>query len=65
MDTVQLLVVNDGHDIPTEHRFSSAVLVTLAALLRRLALHVTQKHLRYLDYELASGQLLCGRFQRP
>ena len=58
MDTVQLLVVNDGHDTPTDHKFSSAVLVTLAALLRRLALHVTQKHLRYLDDELASGQLL-------
>ena len=58
MDTVQLLVVNDGHGTPTEHRFSSAVLVTLAALLRRLALHVTQKHLRYLDDEPASSQLL-------
>ena len=58
MDTVQLLVVNDGHGTPTHHRFSSAVLVTLAALLRQLALHVTQKHLRYLDDELASGQLL-------
>ena len=58
MDTVQLLVVNDGHDTSTDHKFSSAVLVTLAALLRRLALHVTQKHLRYLDDEPASGQLL-------
>ena len=56
-DAVTLLVVNDGHDTPTEHRFSSAVLVTLA-FLRRLALHETQKHLRYLDDELASGQLL-------
>ena len=58
MDTVKLLVVNDGHDISTDHKFSSAVLDTLAALLRRLALHVTQKHLRYLDDELESGQLL-------
>ena len=55
---VKLLVVNDGHDTSTDHKFSSAVLVTLAALLRRLAVHVTQKHLRYLDDELASGQLL-------
>ena len=65
MDTVQLLVPHDGHDAPTEHRFSSAVLVTLAPLLRRLALHVTQKHLRYLDDELASGQLLFGESSVP
>ena len=58
VDAVELLVLNDGHDTPTDHSFSSAVLITLAALLRRLALHVTQKHLRYLDDELASGQLL-------
>ena len=60
MDTVKLVVLNDGHDTSTDHKFSSAVLVTLAALLRRLALHVTQKRLRYLDDELASGQLLSG-----
>ena len=58
MDAVKLLVLNDGHDTPTDHRFSSAILVTSPPLLRRLALHVTQKHLRYLDDELASGQLL-------
>ena len=57
MDTVKLLV-RDGHGTSTDHKFSSAVLVTSPPLLRRLALHVTQKHLRYLDDELASGQLL-------
>ena len=33
IDTVKLLVLNDGHDTSTVHRLSSAVLVTLAALL--------------------------------
>ena len=58
MDAVELLVLNGGHDTSTDHMFSSAVLVTLVALLRRLALYMTQKHLRYVDDELASGQLL-------
>lgn len=52
VDAVKLLVQRDGHGTPTDHRFSLADLVTLPPLLRRLALHVTQKHLRYLDDKL-------------
>ena len=58
MYIVQLLVQTNWHDTPTDTRFFSAVLVTLAPLLRRLALHMTKKHLRYLDDELESGQPL-------
>ena len=51
VDAVTLLV-RHGHGTSTNHRLSSAVLVTSPPPLRRLALHVTQKYLRYLDDKL-------------
>jgi len=65
VDAVKLLGQKNGHGTSTDHRFSSAIFVTSPPLLRRLALHVTQKFLRYLDDELASGQLLFGESSVP
>ena len=53
VDALTLLVSRSGHYTPTDHRFSSAVFVSAPPLLQRLALRVTQKHLRHFESRAA------------